>query len=446
MPAHTPATERDHTRFMDFLRKTLEKSPIALVMAVAAAASFLAYLSMYAFRKPFVAALYAGKDGAPLMLGGGLDTLVTLKTALILSQLCGYTLSKFLGIRYLPGVGWESRARWLGWVIGTALLSLLLLAVLPGPWKLVAMFVNGLPLGFVWGLVVGYLEGRRAGEVLLAVLSCAFIFGSDLTKDVGRWMLNTVGVAENWMPLAVAAMFLPLFAASVAVLASLPRPDARDVAERQSRPVMDSAARGAFLRRFAPGLFLLLLLAVALMGYRDYRDNFAVDILGEIGLASEATALTRSSLWTSLGVLGALALLSLVRDNARGLLACFSLMVAGLLMVALGTVAFRAGLIGGFAWLTLTGLGSYLTYVPMGSMLFDRLIAHTRHAGTAVYAIYLVDGVGYLGSAGVQLYKDIWASTESRLDFFVNYTWGMCLLGVVCLVISCFYFLRQKPA
>ena len=96
--------------------------------------------------------------------------------------------------------------------------------------------------------------------------------------------------------------------------------------------------------------------------------------------------------------------------------------------------------------MTLTGLGSYLAYVPFGSVLFDRLIASTRAAGTAVFAIYVADAIGYTGSVGVQLYRDLAESNVSRLGFFEGYTYFMSVLGVTCLTGSCIYFLRrQRP-
>ena len=104
---------------------------------------------------------------------------------------------------------------------------------------------------------------------------------------------------------------------------------------------------------------------------------------------------------------------------------------------------FEAHAINGFWWMTLTGLGSYLAYVPFGSVFFDRLIASTRAAGTAVFAIYLADAIGYTGSVGVQLFKDLVQSDISRLGFFKGYTYFMSVLGITCFVSSCVYFLRR---
>jgi hypothetical protein len=34
-------------------------------------------------------------------------------------------------------------------------------ALVPAPWNVITLFINGLPLGMIWGLVFGFMEGRR---------------------------------------------------------------------------------------------------------------------------------------------------------------------------------------------------------------------------------------------------------------------------------------------
>jgi hypothetical protein len=118
-------------------------------------------------------------------------------------------------------------------------------------------------------------------------------------------------------------------------------------------------------------------------------------------------------------------------------------MISGLFTLGISTVMLDAGWIDGFWWMTLTGLGSYLAYVPFGSVLFDRLIASTRVAGTAVFAIYLADAIGYTGSVGVQLFKDLSQSEISRLGFFKGFSHFMCVVGMTCMITSCIYFLHR---
>jgi len=208
---------------------------------------------------------------------------------------------------------------------------------------------------------------------------------------------------------------------------------------------MTGTDRLAFLRQFMLGLVLLCVAYFFLTAYRDFRDNYQVEIFDGLGYpyAQNKAIISKTETLAAFGVIGALALLTFIKDNRRGLLGAFSIMIGGFLMLGVSTVLLDAGLINGFWWMTLTGLGSYLAYVPFGSVLFERLIASTRAAGTAVFAIYLADAIGYTGSVGVQLFKDLSHSEMSRLGFFKGFSHLVCIVGVTCLITSCIYFMRR---
>ena len=69
-------------------------------LLIAAAAAFSTYFCMYAFRKPFTAATFEGE----FLFG------FKLKAVLVVSQLAGYMLSKFIGIRVVSAMRSEYRA------------------------------------------------------------------------------------------------------------------------------------------------------------------------------------------------------------------------------------------------------------------------------------------------------------------------------------------------
>jgi len=260
---------------------------------------------------------------------------------------------------------------------------------------------------------------------------------------VGSW---TGKVSESWMPAVTGFYFLPIFLLCVWLLNQIPRPDHLDVQERVERKPMGRAERLAFVRQFTLGIVLLCTAYFFLTAYRDFRDNYQVELFDELGYsyAQNKTIISRAETIVMFGVLGALALLNVIRQNRFGLIASFSVMSGGLLLMGLSTLLLEAHMISGFWWMTLIGLGSYLAYVPYGSLLFDRLLASTRVVGTAVFAIYLADAIGYTGSVGIQLFKDVAQSDVSRLSFFKNFTYLMSVVGAVCLIWSCLYFLRKE--
>lgn len=426
----------------------------------AVVASFAAYFCMYAFRKPFSAGTYQGLT----FLGSHIE----LKTALVTSQLIGYMLSKFIGIKFCSEITARRRAVVLIGLIVVAELVLLLFAVVPPQFKVAVMFFNGLPLGMVWGLVVAYLEGRRTSEALLAGLSASFILASGIVKDIGRNLMEGAGqltffsidlpylgaaslrgpnpfvrlgaISESWMPLATGLLFLLPFFAAVWMLEQIPPPSAADEEARVRRAPMDRVHRWAFLRHFLPGMIMLLIAYFFMTAYRDYRDNFGVEIFKGLGYDKQPSIFSRSESWVTFGVLLALGGLVFVRNNRLGLIGAFMIMGVGTLLLGGGTLLLDAGKIDGLTFMILTGLGVYLAYVPYGSVLFDRLIASTGVVGTAVFAIYVADFVGYIGPIVVMQTKDLLFGSVSRLDFFRGFSYFLSLLGTVLLLLSCIYF------
>ena len=406
-----------------------------LFNAATVALAFGTYFCMYAFRKPFAAASYAG---APLF---GLK----LKTAFVVSQILGYTCSKYLAVKFVSEASRARRWPMLMGVILLAELALLGFALLPGRLKLAAIFLNGLPLGMVWGLVVRYLEGRRTSEFLLAGLSASFIVASGAVKDVGRWLL-AAGVEVYWMPFLAGLLFLLPFALLSRWLDRMPDPDDDDVRLRVARTPMSAARRREFFARYMPGLVVLLVVYLGLTAFRDYRDNFGVEIFAGLGYSDQPALFTATELPVALLVLAALAALGLVKDPLTGLGALFGLMLAGLLLLGVATFLLQQARLSGTAWMVLIGFGAYLTYVPFSSFLFDRITVATRFTGTAVFAINLADATGYSGSVALQLYKDVFAGSMSQLGFFIWLSYALAALGGVGLTIAGYYFLRAAHA
>jgi len=430
---HTGEPERPASA----LRARLGRLNPGALSLYAIAAGFTTYFCMYAFRKPFAAATYEGMQ----FMGKETDV----KTVYVIAQVIGYTISKYVGMRVCSETGVKGRARLLVSLIFAAWLSLLLFAVLPGSLKVLAIFANGLPLGMVWGTIVLYLEGRRTSEFMLAGMSCSYIVASGVVKDVGRYLMTSWGVTDYWMPFATGALFLLPFLLAVWMLSQMPAPTTADREERSLRSRMDSEDRWAFLREFGLGMGLLTGMYFFLTAYRDYRDNYGIEILTDLGLGERAGMFTQTELPIAFGMLIALSLLSLVRDNRLGLMFAFAIMIVGQVLMGVSTWMLSRGWVDPITWMTLVGLGAYLTYVPFGSVLFDRLLAYTRFAGTAVFAIYLTDAVGYTGTVGLLLYKEYFAADISRLEFFNQLTYFMSVGGCASLIVALLYFMRCGP-
>jgi len=398
---------------------------------LAGGAALLAYASMYAFRKPFAAASFQGLQWL------GMDY----KVWLVVAQILGYMCSKFLGIGVIGGLRRERRAALLLLLIGSAWLALLGFALVPAPWNIPFLFLNGLPLGMVWGLVFSYLEGRRTTEAMGAILASSFIMASGVVKSVGKWLL-LAGVDEFWMPFLTGLLFVPPLLFALRLLERVPEPDAADRSARSERTPMDRSERSAFVRRFLPGLALMIGCYVALTVVRDFRDNFEAELFADLGYGGSAGVFALIETPVALAVLALTAGLTWFRDNLRGLMALHALMFAGLAVAGLSTCAFRAGALPPLWWLALVGFGLYLAYVPFNCVFYERLIATFRVAGNVGFLMYLSDAFGYLGSVAVLLAKELSDLQLSWTQFFAQIVLVLSIAGGACLLASAAYFHR----
>lgn len=417
------------------LTRYLERAPSALLTAYAVVAAFGAYFCMYAYRKAFAAGTFAG-----VVSIGGLE--LDRKTVLLLAQVAGYCASKFLGIKIVSELPPARRALAIVACIAAAEAALLLLPLLPSELEALALLLNGLPLGLVWGLVFGFLEGRRTSEILGAGLCASFIVASGAVKSVGKTLLDA-GVPELWMPAATGALFLPPLLTCAFLLQRLPPPSAEDEAERTKRAPMDAAARAAFARAYAPGLALLVVLYVALTAARDFRDNFAREIWDALGYAEAPSVLAAAEIPVAVLALLVVAVMIVIRDNRRALLAVHAAMLLGVLASAAATFLFRAGVIGPAAWMIAVGSGLYVAYVPYNCVLFDRLIAATGSVATAGFLIYVADAFGYLGSSALLLYKNLGQPSLPWVDFLEGTSVVVGASGVIVYLVSAAYFWKK---
>ena len=535
------------TRWLDHHQRETSPASTIVFSSYAMLAAFSTYFCMYAFRKPFAAATYEGMDF--------FSTGLTLKATFLISQIIGYTISKYLGCKYCSEINRSKQARVLIAMIVVAELSLLAFAVLPPNLKVLAIFVNGLPLGMVWGLVSRYLEGRKTAELLFAGLSCSYIVASSSVKTIGGWIMQA-GVSEFWMPVVTGAIFLIPFMVAVFFLNQLPLPSEQDETSRNKRTTMNRQDRMVFLKQFLLGMLMLLLLYFFLTAYRDFRDNYMPEIFAAMGYPPEPTLFSKADWPVAFGIMVVMALLGLVKNHRRGVMAVFVVMMSGMILMGGATVLRDIGVLkgffgedvtvdeddltysireetgyktfsvhrntrevivsnepwltpdtpfsgilfgfiignedltyttldengdktfsvdlntkqiivdwepwqtlndmdsdvqqklrqlnskasGGLWWMILIGFGAYLAYVPFGAVLFERIMASTKAAGTAVFAIYLCDALGYTGSVGIQLYKDLGQAELDYFEFLRLFTYFMAILGTVLFILSAIYF------
>jgi hypothetical protein len=418
---------------IDQPRLWLSRAPAPVFALYGGLMAFGAYFAMYAFRKPFTVASYA--TAAPV--------LVDYKIALVIAQVFGYALSKIAGIKVISEMPPARRAIAILALIGAAEAALILFALIPAPWNIACLFANGLALGMIWGLVFGFLEGRRLSELLGAMLCTSFIVSSGVVKSVGESVMLHGWANEYWMPAVTGLLFTPLLLVCVFGLAAMPPPTAEDQRLRVARAPMDRAARRNMFMAYAPGLVALVIIYVGLTVVRDFRDNFAVEIWNGLGFKNDAEIFTLSELPVAAIVLVTLSLVLFIRDNQRAFLANLGLVATGLVIAGLSCLGFQTHLIGPIAWMIALGAGLYLAYTPFNALLFDRFIAASGRTGTAGFLIYVADANGYASSVALLVFRNFLGMRLSWVEFLRTTAYVVALAGLVLIVWAGFYFHRR---
>lgn len=414
-------------------QQRLAKLPQGWITAYAAVCSFATYFCMYAFRKPFTAASFQEQEFLHL----------DYKIWLVTAQVIGYMLSKFYGIRFISAMKGANRALTIVLLILTSWIALLFFALTPTPYNILFLFINGFPLGMVWGLVFSYLEGRKTTELMGAVLSVSFIFSSGVVKSVGKSLVVNEGVSEMWMPFFTGGLFVLLTILFAWLLHHVPPPTEEDVRLRSVRKPMTGEERKQFVSFFLPGIIVIVFTYVLLTILRDFRDNFANELWTELGYSSQPSIFTKTEIPVSLIVLFCMGLLILVKNNVKAFLINHYIIIAGYALTLIATVLFTRHYIGAVAWMTLVGTGLYLSYVPFNALYFERMIASYRVTGNVGFMMYIADSFGYLGSVVVLFLKEFIGLQLSWTSFFVHAVFIIASVGMIGTVIASLYFKRK---
>lgn len=388
------------------------------------AGAFMCYTGMYAVRKSFLAGQYLD------IAYYGLD----FKTILVISQVLGYMLSKFVGIKLVSEMTSSKRSKFLVGLVGFSLLMLLAFAYLPVYLKPLALLFNGLPLGMVFGLVFSYLEGRKNTELLAAALSATFIFSTGFVKTVGVWLMQEFGMGEFIMPFVTGLVFFPVFLVSVRMLSSSQHRSAEDISLRSERVPMDASQRLAFLKDHGLVFGGLVVIYVLLTIVRDFRDNFMVEFWAELGMQGKPELITLTEIPVALVVLAIAAVGVLIRDNRKAFNYGIYLSILCCIGVVVLTWLFDKGVVSPIWWMIINGVGLYLPYILFHCLIFERFVALLRFSGNVGFLFYTADALGYTGSVGVMLFKEFSNSQVTWVEFLgdLNQLSGI-IMTLVCI-------------
>lgn len=409
------------------------KTSKLLFLLHAALASFGTYFCMYAFRKPFSVATYEGLEVFN----------IDYKILLIIAQVLGYVLSKFIGIKVISELKTEKRTFYLLVLILLSEVALVLFAITPQPYNIIFMFMNGLPLGMIWGIVFSYLEGRKLTEIFGVVLCSSFIVSSGMVKSVGVFVMHIWEVSQFWMPAVTGALFIVPLCFFSWLLEKIPEPTKEDKLLRSERVPILAKDRKQIVLTFLIPILATVLFYTVLTAFRDFRDNFARELWDSIGYQGDVSVYTTSETIIAVVVLLILGSTFYIKNNTKALYVYHILIIIGVLCIGGSTLLSQLGLLHPFIWMVICGFGLYICYVPFNCLFFDRFIAAFKIKGNAGFLIYIADAFGYLGSISALLYKNFGQANLSWLDFFVYGAYSLTILGIFMMSGSLFYFKKR---
>lgn len=421
---------------MSFLKTRYIRGTSLQIGLYAAVTVFLTYTMVFGFRKSFTVATFDG-----ITVAG-----YSYKTILVISQMLGYMLAKFYGIKYISELKRHGRGQIIMLLTVIAWLSWLFFALVPPPYNIAFLFINGFPLGMLWGVVFSYVEGRRSTDFIGATLAVSFIFASGFVKTVGAWLMLNFGITEFWIPFYTGLVFAGPLLLFVYLIEKIPSPDENDIAYRMDRVPMLAADRKKFIRIFLPGLIACILIYAFATIFRDMRDNFSAEMWKEMGFFDKPALFAKTETPITIIILLLIGSMVLIKDSFKALMLSHFFIGLGFIIAGLSSYLFISQSLPPVWWMTLVGLGLYMVYIPFNSVFFDRLIAAFKHTGNVGFLIYLADSFGYAGSVGVMLSKEIFKVQLNWVTFFSNSVIWLSLAGLALTIFSSVYFHAKYKA
>lgn len=397
----------------------------------AGGAALLSYSLVYALRKPYTAAAF---DGYEIF---GMDY----KVVVTIAQIVGYVISKFIGIKLISELKREKRLKYILSFIVMAEGALVLFGFLPAPYNIGAMFLNGLSLGCMWGIIFSFIEGRRMTDILASLLGVSMVVSSGTAKSVGLYVMNTLHVSEFWMPALIGAFALPLLALLGYVLNALPQPSAEDIAMKSERDTLNGKQRWQLFRNFMPFLSLLFVANVVLVILRDIKEDFLVKIIDVSDYSSWLFAQVDSVVTVIILVI--FGLMVFVKNNLKALSILLGLIIVCMIVMAIISFGYEQFHLNPIVWLFIQSLCLYMAYLTFQTIFFDRFIACFKIRGNVGFFIAMNDFLGYTGTVAVLVLKEFF-SPDINWTSFYNLMAGY--VGIICLFafIGSFVYLHQR--
>jgi MFS family permease len=387
--------------------------------------ALIAYFLVYTLRKAFTASTYHDLELF------GMDY----KVVITVTQIIGYLLSKFFGIKIVSELKRNHRLPAIILSVTSAELALVLFGLIPYPVNFVCLFFNGLSLGCMWGFLFSYLEGRKLTDILTGLLGVSIVISSGAAKSFGLFVLS-LNVSQFWMPAVIGAVALPLLLIIAYFLNRLPEPTPEDRAFRIERAPLNGKQRLALFKKYSALLIPLLLVNVLFTVLRDIKEDFLVDIVKHTSLNLTSFLFVKVDATVTVVLLAVFGLMVLIKDNRKALYVLLCIMLFGSSLVTLSSIFFGSIISSPVLWIFVQSCGIYSAYLAFQTVFFDRFIACYRITGNAGFFIYLADFIGYLFSCAFLLGKSVLKIHINWLQYYNSLSLVISLISIIAIALA----------
>ena len=403
----------------------------ALLILWAGGAALLSYSLVYALRKPYTAASFEGFDFF------GTDYKVAVTTI----QILGYVIAKFFGIKLISELKKERRFKFFVCSAVAAEAALVGFGLLAPPFNVAAMFLNGLSLGCMWGVIFSFIEGRKVTDMLASLLGVSMVFSSGVAKSFGLFAMNEMHVGQFWMPAVIGAFALPLLVFMGYMLKRLPQPTEEDIALRNERVTLDGNGRKLLFRSYAPILTLLFVGNFMLLVLRDIKEDFLVNIIDVSTISSWLFAQVDGMV--TLIILGIFAMMSLINSNYRVLIVLLSMVIGGAVTISYLAFNYDTLQLPTLYWLFIQSLSLYIVYLSFQTLFFERFIACFKIKGNVGFFIASIDFIGYTGTVCVLLFKEYCSPNIDWMQFYNQFSGWVGIVAGIAFIGSAIYLMQR---